>query len=147
MKNVFKICSLMLVFFMLCACAPKKALTTNEVSNVLEKHGFLLNDETSLMEDKTIKYVGSANNGKFQIEYYVFNNEKDAIEAYQNNKKSFESNKVKGKEKSKDVYNKYTQKLDDTYNVIIRVENTLLYSSINIEYKKDLNKIINDLNY
>ena len=99
------------------------------------------------MEDKNIKSVITANNGKYQIEFFTFNSKKNAKEAYNTNVKSFLANKNVKKEKNEDNYDKFTQELSDTYNVVIRLDNTLLYSSINLEYKNDLNKIIKKLNY
>lgn len=147
MKRFSKILVFVLITLVLGACGDKKSLKPSEVTKKLSDNGFSVIDVTSQMEDKSISYVSSANNGKFQIEYYVFANEKDAKEAYKNNKESFENNKTKGKESKGKSYEKYTQQLSDTYNLITRVDNTLLYSSVNIEYKKDLNKVIKDLGY
>ena len=58
-----------------------------------------------------------------------------------------ESKKYKGEKKSKDNYDKYIQKTDDYYNSVIRIDNTLLYVSINIDYKNDVKKVINKLGY
>lgn len=147
MKRFFKIFVFIFMALMLSACGNKKALTPREITIKLFNNSFSVTDVTSQMEDKSISYVASANNGRFQIEYYVFVNEEDAKKAYKNNKESFESYKTKGKEKAKESYEKYTQQLSDTYNLIIRVDNTLLYSSVNIEYKRDLNKVIKELGY
>lgn len=147
MKRFFRIFIFVFMALMLSACGDKKALTSSEITAKLSNNGFSITDVTSQMEDKSISYVASANNGRFQIEYYVFASEEDAKKAYKNNKESFESNKTKGKEKTGESYEKYTQKLSDTYNLITRVDNTLLYSSVNIEYKGDLNKVIKDLGY
>lgn len=147
MKRFFLVCVLFLIGLLLTACGDKKALTVDQVSSKLFSNGFTITDVTNQMEDKSISYVASANNGRFQIEYYVFVSEEEAKKAYEGNKTGFESNKNKGKEKIGETYQKYTQQLSDTYNLITRVDNTLLYSSVNIEYKKDLNKVIKDLGY
>ena len=100
------------------------------------------------MEDKDIKSIISANNGKFQVEFTVYNNEDGAKKLYDVNKKYFEnSNKTKGSEVSSDGYIKYVQKLSDTYNVIEKVGNSVLYVSTSIEYKNEVKDIIKKLGY
>lgn len=147
MKRFLSIFIMMLIVFILSACGNKKALSKSEISNKLSHNGFIITDVTNQIEDSNISYVSSANNNKFQLEYYVFVDENMAKKAYESNKESFEENKTKGKEKNNGTYQKYTQQLSDTYNLISRVDNTLIYSSVNIEYKKDLNKIIKELGY
>lgn len=147
MKKITKIFVLIIMVVLLSACGEKTALKSEELVSILSNNGFIVNDVTDQMEDSSVTYVASANNGKFQIEYYVFETKKQAKAAYTNNKKSFETNKTEGKETSGDTYNKYVQELSDTYNVITRVDNTLLYASVNIEYKGTLKNVIKDLGY
>lgn len=147
MKKIIKILMFLFIIVALSGCGSKKVLKPSDVQNKLSSLGFSINDITNYMEDKNIKSVITANNGKYQIEFFTFNSKKNAKEAYNTNVKSFLANKNVKKEKNEDNYDKFTQKLSDTYNVVIRLDNTLLYSSINLEYKNDLNKIIKKLNY
>lgn len=147
MKKIFKAFIFIAFIMALCACANEKVKDEAEISQRLQDKGFIINDVTAQMDDKRINSVVAANNGKYQIEYYVFNEEEDCKEAYESNKQTFEVSKTKGKEKNKNHYLIYTQKLSDTYNVIIKDDKTLIYSSVNIEYKKDLNKVLKHLGY
>ncbi len=147
MKKIIKILMFLFIIVALSGCGSKKVLKPSDVQNKLSSLGFSINDITNYMEDKNIKSVITANNGKYQIEFFTFNSKKNAKEAYNTNVKSFLANKNVKKEKNEDNYDKFTQELSDTYNVVIRLDNTLLYSSINLEYKNDLNKIIKKLNY
>lgn len=147
MKKIIKILMFLFIIVALSGCGSKKVLKPSDVQNRLSSLGFSINDITNYMEDKNIKSVITANNGKYQIEFFTFNSKKNAKEAYNTNVKSFLANKNVKKEKNEDNYDKFTQELSDTYNVVIRLDNTLLYSSINLEYKNDLNKIIKKLNY
>ena len=148
MKKILMILMLVLCTFALTACGKKEALSDNDMKNKLVELGFDVNDLTSYMEDSNVKVVRSANNGKYQIEYYVFKTNDNAKSAYEGNVKTFEENKkYKGEKKSKDNYDKYIQKTDDYYNSVIRIDNTLLYVSINIGYKNDVKKVINKLGY
>ena len=147
MKKIIKILMFLFIIVALSGCGSKKVLKPSDVQNKLSSLGFSINDITNYMEDKNIKSVITANNGKYQIEFFTFNSKKNAKEAYNTNVKSFLANKNVKKDKNEDNYDKFTQELSDTYNVVIRLYNTLLYSSINLEYKNDLNKIIKKLNY
>lgn len=147
MKKIIKIFMFLFIIVALSGCGSKKVLKPSDVQNKLSSLDFSINDITNYMEDKNIKSVITANNGKYQIEFFTFNSKKNAKEAYNTNVKSFLANKNVKKEKNEDNYDKFTQELSDTYNVVIRLDNTLLYSSINLEYKNDLNKIIKKLNY
>ena len=148
MKKYIKILSIILIVIVATACGKvKEKLNDKQFTEKISNLAFVVTDNTSMIEDETIKSSYSAHNGKYQIEFYIFKDKKRAEEAYQSNKKYFENNGKKGKEKRKDTYSKYMQELSDTYNVLIRVDDTLLYSSINIDYKKELNKVLKELNY
>ena len=100
------------------------------------------------MEDTNISNVYTANNKEFQIEFYVFKSNDIAKQAYESNKDMFVQNKdYEGKEKSDDDYNEYTQETEDYYNVLKRVGKTLLYASVNVDYKGDVKSAINKLGY
>ena len=147
MNKLFKIFIMVFVVSILCACGVKKVETVEDIEDRLKKNSFSVTDVTDQMNDKRINYVAAANNGKYQIEYYVFNEEKEANKAYKSNKASFNVSNTKGKEKSTSTYKVYTQELSDTYNVVIIDKKILMYSSVNIEYKKDLKKVLRKLGY
>lgn len=147
MRNIFKILGFSLVLILISGCGDKKALNKGQITDKLSEEGFLITDITDRMEDKTILSVLVANNSDYNIEYYSFKDEKTAKEAYKNNKKAFENYKNNGKETKKETYNKYKQELSDTYNLLVQVDNTLIYASVNIEYKNDLNKVLKNIGY
>lgn len=139
-----------LVLFVLTGCGKKEVLTTEKFEEVLTKEGFSVTDVTSVLDDKTIKSVLTANNGIYQIEFYVTGNDKRAKEIYESNRNAFKENETKSskqKEISKTDYEKYTFELENQYQVIIRNKNTMVYASLNSDNKKSLNKIIDKLNY
>lgn len=120
-------------------------LSNTKIKDILISNDFLVNDLSSKMEDDSIKIVYVANNGKYSIEYYLFDNKENAKEAFNGNIKTFNDNKIKGNIKNKDNYDSYTQELSDTYNSITRIGKNLIYASINIEYKDEFNKILKKL--
>ena len=148
MKKIIKIMLCITLALTLCACGKKEEITSKQAKKIFESNSFSVYDSTSQMEDKDIKSIISANNGKFQVEFTVYNNEDGAKKLYDVNKKYFEnSNKTKGSEVSSDGYIKYVQKLSDTYNVIEKVGNSVLYVSTSIEYKNEVKDIIKKLGY
>lgn len=148
MKNAMKILMLVLAIFTLTACGEKKALAQNDIKEKLDEANFVVSDFTNQMEDDSMKSVLIANNGSYQIEYYEFESEKRAKKAFNDNVDMFESiNDKKGKKENEKTYDKYTQELSDTYNSLTRVGKTLIYASVNINYKKNLNNLLKDLGY
>lgn len=148
MRKTLKIIVAVMVIFILTACGTKKALSDDELKTKLTQIGFDVNEITSSIEDSNISVVRTANNKKYQIEYYVFKSEDTAKVAYENNVKMFSSNKkYAGKETGDDNYNKYVQETDDYYNVVTRVKDTLVYVSVNVDHKRDIKKVLNELGY
>ena len=148
MKKLLTLIMVVICLITLCGCGKKQVLSDKDISSKLSQMGFSVNDVTSSMEDSNVNVVKTANNGKYQIEYYVFKSEQMAKTAYDNNIAMFKDNKkYKGNERSKDGYNRYDQKTDDYYNVVSRLGNTLVYASVNIDYKNDLKKVLNKLNF
>lgn len=147
MKKTYKILALILILLLVCGCDKKQSLNKEEITNELSSNGFIITDITDRMEDDNITAVLVANNSKYSIEYYRFKDNKSASESFKNNKKLFENYSRNGKEKTKDNYNTYTQEIENKYNLLIRVDNTLIYASINNEYKSDLNKVLKNIGY
>lgn len=139
---------LVVCVFMMSACGKKVALNDAEISSRLTNLGFDVNDISDSMEDSNINIVRTANNGKYQIEYYVFKSENAAKKAYKNNVNMFAADKEhKGSSKKQDNYDKYTQKTNSYYNSVVRTGKTLIYVSVNVDYKNDVNKVLNKLGY
>lgn len=149
MKRIFKLFTFIFLIILLSGCGKEKvALSKEEFAEKLGEQGFIVSDVTTQIEDENITFVASASNNLYQIEVYVFKDDNYAKEAYKTNKESFVNlTNEKGKEKTNDNYEKYTQSLSDTYNMVVRLDNTLVYSSVNKEYKKSLDKVIKNIGY
>lgn len=148
MKRILKFLVVIFVLFTLSACGGKTALTDNEIKGKLTEMGFDVNEITDSIEDSNISVVRTANNRTYQIEYYIFKNDETAKLAFENNMKMFKANKkYEGKLKSDDNYDKYVQETNDYYNVVSRNKNILIYVSVNIDNKKDIKKVLNELGY
>lgn len=147
MKKTYKILTLILILLLVCGCDKKHSLNKEEMTKALYSNGFIITDITDRMEDDDITAVLVANNSKYSIEYYKFKDNKSALESFENNKEVFQNYSKDGKEKSKDNYNTFSQEIENKYNSLTRVDNTLIYASINNEYRSDLNKILKNIGY
>lgn len=148
MKVLSKVLLVLAILFTLTACGKKEEITANDFNQIMREEGFYVTDISDEMEDTNISNVYTANNKEFQIEFYVFKSNDIAKQAYESNKDMFVQNKdYEGKEKSDDDYNEYTQETEDYYNVLKRVGKTLLYASVNVDYKVDVKSAINKLGY
>lgn len=148
MKVLSKVLLVLAILFTLTACGKKEEITVNDFNQIMREEGFYVTDISDEMEDTNISNVYTANNKEFQIEFYVFKSNDIAKQAYESNKDMFVQNKdYEGKEKSDDDYNEYTQETEDYYNVLKRVGKTLLYASVNVDYKGDVKSAINKLGY
>ena len=58
-----------------------------------------------------------------------------------------QSNSVSEKEQSGDNYKKYTLETADTYYVVEYVDKTALYAEVDLEYKDELNNVLDELGY
>ena len=147
MKKVFKFIICILLIITLNGCGKKESLNKDTFYNELSALGFGVVDVTGQMEDKSVKTLYTANNGKYQFEFYVFDNSENALNAFNGNKDYLTQKKGKEKEITKEEYNKFISVKDNEYNVIVRLKETLIFTSINSEYKKDFEKVLSDIGY
>lgn len=148
MKKILIILTMICALFVMSACGNKEVLSDSKMVTKLKEEGFNVNDITDAMEDSSIKVVRTANNRKYQFEYYIFKSEETAKNAYENNSELFKQNEeFKGTEKHGDNYDEYVQQTDDYYNKVVRVDATLVYVSVNVDYKSDVNKVLNKLGF
>ncbi len=147
MKKVFKITLVICLVIILSGCGNKKIVTSDKFYNTYSKLNYVINEVTEQTEDESIKKIITANNMKYQIEYFEFDSIDNAKKSFESNKKSFERISDNNNYTSKNNYEKFTQEEKDKFNVIVRVDNTLIYCSANIEYKDQVKKDIKKIGY
>ena len=147
MKKFFKLFLTVIIILLACSCT-KKASSSEDISKVLNENGYIIKDETNLIEDNNIEKLYIVTNNKYQFEYHVYKEKSVAKEKYESNKIELKENSNKNiTEKNKEDYDKLIQEHSDKYTVIVRNKKILLYSSINSEYKKEFKKILKKLGY
>ena len=136
--------------FLLTGCSVKKELSVNDFISKIGNEGFLTDNYTDHVEDKNIKSLYVAKNGKYEFEFHEYKDESSAKKAFSGNKKAFKKLK-KSKNIEKNVstnnYEKYSLESSDQYNIVVRNGKTLIYASINLQYKKEFNKILKNIGY
>lgn len=147
MKKLFKFIICILLIITLSGCGNKEALSKDTFYNELSNLGFSVVDVTEQMEDENIKTLYTANNGKYQFEFYIFDKKENALTAYKSNRDYLKQKNGKEKEIEKENYNKFTSTIDNEYSVVVRNDNTLIFASINKEFKNDIEKVLSKIGY
>ncbi len=150
MKRMFNVLLIVMLSFVLVGCSSKEGSTAKEFESIMGEMDFYVNTITNDVSASNLKVAMIADNKKFQIEYLEFTTKKDAKSAFDSNKKIMIKNKTKkSSETQKTVgdYNSYCIETEDRYSCVASSKTTLIYTSSNVEYKKDIKKIMKKLNY
>ena len=148
MKNILKVIVLIFMVITLSACSSSKEITKETLEERLSSLNFVTRDATKEINDSSISKAIVADNNKIQIEFYIFKSKDSASKAYESNKESFAADKdYKVKESKHRNYTKSVQKTKNFYNVVIKSDDMVIYSSVNINYKKDVKKALRKMGY
>lgn len=150
MKKIIRVILVVVLTFILVGCSSKKGSTPKDFESTMSKMDFYVNTITNDVTAENMKVAKIADNKKFQIEYLEFSTVKDATSAFNSNKRILLKNRI-GKysetKKSENNYYLYCLETTDTYACVASSKNTMIYTSSNVEYKKDIEKIMKKLNY
>ena len=151
-KKIGLVIVILTSIFMITGCGSKTALEPNDFVDLVEQKDYQTTNVIDQFSDYSqIKSAFIAQNKKmtYQIEYYELDTEENAKTFYTGNKDIFKglSNKKSNTEVDLKNYQKYTQSTDNTYSLISRIDNTIIYVNAKIEYKDEINKIIKTLGY
>ena len=150
MKKFLSIIFLVLVLFMVSGCGNKKVITTREFKNITEQNGLSVLDAIDQFDSDVIKEATLAYNDDYKLEFYVLDSSDSAISMFNYNKNSFESKKSGvSSYLSTDLanYNIYMLQSGGYYMYLSRVDNTLLYVSVEDTFKESVKDIVKDLGY
>lgn len=147
---------LLLVVFvtLLSACVTKReSIDEDEFISIMTNEGFnIVNIEKQFAEYGYFEeaYVAVDKSGNYQIEFYELENDSYAINFYNTNKETFEASKT-----GSSVYtnvdltdsNRYTLTTEDSYKVLSRIDETVVYLNVDKEYKNEVINILKKLGY
>jgi len=151
-KNIYLAIIGLLCSIILTGCGNKKLITTSEFISVSKNLNYLITDVTSqyaqygYIKDGTI----AQSTDGWQVEFYVLEDESYAINMFNTNRTTFESNKGNSSTESSASmgnYSSYTLTSNGYYMHLCRVENTLLYVKVKDSYQKEVKEFINKLGY
>lgn len=131
----------------------KTAITSNEFKSKMEEKGYTVIDYTYQFEEYSfVKKVYAAVDGNmtYQIEFFEFEDENRAMNAFKENKSTFEEAKT-GTSSNSEVngtnHSKYTQNSGGKYSVVSRIANTLLYANVNDADSLAVKSVMEELGY
>lgn len=131
----------------------KEPITVSEFKNIMEDKDFEIMDAKDQFEDYDYiekVYLALEEDYEYQIEFYKLDEEDDAINFYNTNKRIFEDSKSSASaETSVSMGNnsKYTLATGDKYKVVSRIENTVIYLNVDEEYKDEVKDILKEIGY
>ena len=148
--SIFLIAFLSLLLF---GCSKREAISYGDFKSMAEKNEYTVVEVTEQFKEYDyIKgaYLAVSSDTNYQVEFYLFEDDKGAKSFYDLNKEIFESqgsgSNVSTTKDSKN-FNKYTLITDKMYNTITRIDNTVVYSTSNKNYKDNVIKLVNKLGY
>ena len=143
---------LVISLFLITGCGSKTAITAEDFKGTLEQdyeiYNLLENDQYEYLEGNYTIYFGEELLSR--LDFYQLSDLEHAVYFYQENQKTVSDNQsdsVSEKEQSGDNYKKYTLETADTYYVVEYVDKTALYAEVDLEYKEELNNILDELGY
>lgn len=152
MKRIICYLCLILVSFSLTGCGQKKALSTDEVKDIVIKDGYSVNNNKSQYAeyDDIQEALIIFNQNQLQFEFYVLNNETNAKNMFIDNCDKLSSEKTDGAtetKKSGSNYQQYTLVDDDTYSYISQIGSTMFFAIVDSSEAEDIKRIVNKLGY
>lgn len=137
-------------------CGKKKTpVSAEKFRDTLESKGFIVSSSTSAYsqnKDVTESYIAISPDYKYQIEFIVTDSVSGATRLYNTNKSKFEFGKSSsGLSKNKSIelanYATYSLVTGGKYQVISRIDNTLIYVNVDEQYQESVKSVLNDLGY
>ena len=148
---VFTICLTSL--FCLAGCGKKKtAKTADEFYTFMTDKKFVIKDsksEYSSHNEIVRSYVAAPSDLSYQIEFLELDSDSSAKNMFASNQRIFQdtsSTKIESSVSTSN-YDKYTLEVDGKYKVISRIDKTLVYVDASVEYKDNVNKLLEELGY
>lgn len=131
----------------------KKAVTADKFTSILESKGFVVTESSSAYSqypEITESYIALSPDFKYQIEFLVADSVSNATYLYNTNKNKFELSKgnfAKNKSVEMANYATYSMISNGKYQVVSRIDNTLVYVNVDEQYKDEVQSVLSELGY
>ena len=152
----FKKVALALVLFMslftLTGCKERTPIDAKTFQTKMESKEYTIYDSTDQFIDYSfVKKVLVAVKGDYQIEYFIFEDEERAKNAFEENKSDFDSQKGSVTTNqitvSTNNYDKYHLVSNGKYMSVSRIGNTMIFANVDASLRDSTLKDIEDLGY
>ena len=155
MNKKISLVILIIMLFTLSACNTKKErkpISSDSFKLVAEDDDYTVKDVTDTLKNKKgIKEAIVASvKTDYQIEYYVLDDNETAQKMYARNKNRFENIKSsldKAEVTETDNYSEYKVTSRNRYMLVCKIDNTLIYTSVEKKYKDNVTNLIKRLGY
>lgn len=152
MKRNIMLIIVLIFIFILTGCTTKKEISTSKFIDIVHNYKLKSMDVSKqFVEVDNIKTATIAeSDDMWQIEFYTFDGKDGAKEMYETSYNSYLTNKPWSRyadEINNKKYNEYTLVTEELYLHVCRVDDTLLYVNVPIDYKTDVEKVIRALKY
>ena len=149
-----KILVLLILVVLLSACSStKKQLSVDEFKKIMRDNDYyVVNSKEQFSEYDYIEdsYIAIDSNRVFQIEFYKLSGIDNSIAFYDYNKDIFDAYKTSDDEYTdidKDNNSKYILTTENSYKVLSRIDETVIYINVDVKYKDDIQSILKKLGY
>ena len=151
MKKI-KILVLILLIVLLSACSlTKEAIDEDDFNRIMISEGFkVTNVINEYVESSYFEEAFIAEKDGYEIQFYELEDDSFAKKIYNANKQQMESAKDGTyMESNVDLINnnKYSVDTQGTYTVVSRIDDTIVYLSVNSKFKEEVNSILKKLGY
>ena len=131
----------------------KESIDAEKYKTIMEEKGYSVVDATSqFAEYNYVKksYIATPEDRSYQIEFYELSDNDYAMKFFDSNKSIFEvskSDKSVSKKQNGKNYSKYTISANERYNVVSRIDNTVIYVSVTDNHKDTIKDILKEIGY
>ena len=151
MKKI-KILVLIILMVLISACSlTKEAIDEDDFNRIMISEGFkVTNVINEYVEAPYFEEAFIAEKDGYEIQFYELEDDSFAKKIYNANKQQMESAKIGTyMESNVDLINnnKYSVDTQGTYTVVSRIDDTIVYLSVNSKFKEEVNSILKKLGY
>ena len=147
-----KVLIIVLISLFLTGCVgSKEKISTNQFIEFAAESGYEIQDKTRALKDSNIKKVILAKkNNECQIEYYKLKGITEAIYMFNDNRKIFKTSKNETSTytyTNLSNYSVYSLTNESYYMYLCRVDDTLLYIKVPLNYKDEIVEFTEKIGY
>lgn len=148
MKKVI-VFAVVLLCFSLVGCSSKTAVTTDGFSSAVEAAGYEYYDITDQYSPEDAVAVIAAEKDDMHIDLFVLHTVEDAAATFATNKSNLEPLEGGAATTSTSManYNSYTLTTSDSYYIVSRIEDTVLYAVADKGSKQEISELVKSMGH